>query len=174
MQLNKPIAIALILLVVILLVIFLVMPEYQTLTDLRDKLGQKMSQRVSQVDYYATISKLYENIQAKAKDIQKIDNALPQNPSLGKTFYFLQNSAQENGLAVKSIFLSKAGATNTTFKSIKDLSFSMNVSGDYNSLKNFIIFLEKSSRIFEVTNISFSSGTKPPYDFSLQLVTHSY
>lgn len=174
MQLNKPITIALLLLAVILLSVFFVFPEYESFRNSQIKLGDKLAQKVAQVDYYVTIKKLYDELQKRSKDIEKIDNALPQSPSLGKTFYFLQNSAQQNGLAVKSIFLSKASATNATFKSIKDLSFSINASGDYSSLKSFISFLEKSSRIFEVTNISFSSSSKVPYDFSLQVITHSY
>jgi len=73
----------------------------------------------------------------------------------------------------------------------------LNLTGDYASLENFIIALEKSSRLFEVTNISFGaasnsattaqttqsqSKTQTPapapaqaaYSFTLQVKTHTY
>ena len=180
MQIDRPISIALILFIVLLLAFFLVVPEYNTFTSLQTQLGQAKAEFNAEFDYYAAISKTYSDLQSRQSDIQKIDDALPapqQDSIIGKLIYFLQDAAKNNGLIVKDLFLSKSSANNTATNasnSVKDIVFSADLMGDYTSLGNFIVSLEKSARIFEVTNISFSSISGPPYGFSLQIKTHSY
>jgi Tfp pilus assembly protein PilO len=180
MQIDRPIAIALTLFIILLLVFFLVVPEYNTFQALQTSLGEKSAQYRAQFDYYAAIEKTYDDLQEHQEDIKKIDDALPappQDPTLSNVIYFLQETAKENGLIVKNLFLSQSSSSNAgaaTTNSIKDMAFSMDTMGDYPSLQNFIISLENSSRIFEVTSISFGSASGPPYSFSLQIKTHSY
>lgn len=178
MQIDRPIAIALTLFAILLLVFFLAVPEYKIFKDLQLQLGEKQAEYVAQFDYYAAITKTFLEIEKNQKDIKKIDAALPQDSTLGETFHYLQNAAQESGLVVKSLFLSKSsgGATESGVVTgkIKKLSFSMDLLGDYASLQNFIISLERSARLFEITNISFSSVSKPPYNFTIQINTNSY
>ncbi|GEM_PF-907038 len=201
MQIDRPIATAIILFIILLLVFFLVMPEYKMFGKLQTELGQKRAEFNAEFDYYAAIAQSYYDLQSHADDIKKIDDALPKDPDLGRTIYFLQQTAKGNGMMVKDLFLSKSSANNAQNKdnSIKDIIFSIDVLGDYASLGNFIISLEKSSRIFEVTNISFGSSVNstavPPassltvtvpessqaqfqtqqiYNFNLQIKTHTY
>lgn len=183
MRLDRPIAIAIILLIVFLLVFFLVMPEYKTFTSLRNTLAETKAEYNSQVDYYAAISKTYYDLQSRQEDLQKIDDALPTEPALGKLVYFLQKTARENGMIFKDLFLSKNSSTAKKQEmNVKNIMLSMDVLGDYKSLGRFLIALEKSSRIFEVSAISFSSGaqdsddpqTSQIYSFNLQIKTNSY
>lgn len=187
MQVDRPIVIAVILFVVGLLVFFLVMPQYKTFTSLQTELATKIAEYNAEYDYYAAIGKAYYDLQAKKDDIKKIDDALPQDPDTGRIVYNLQKMASESGLMVKSLFLSKSsqGTSQAAKSSMKDISFSMNVLGDYHSLQTFLIAMEKSSRLFEVTNISFGSASQIPqgsgqfqsqqaYSFSLEIKTHSY
>jgi Tfp pilus assembly protein PilO len=177
MTIDRPIAIALILFITLLLVFFLVLPEYNTFGALQTQLGEKKAEYAAEFDYYAAITKTYYDLQSRQDDIQKIDDALPQDPGIGQLAYFLQETAKENGLMLKDLFLSKSSQGSVSSgisNSIKDMVFSIDLSGDYPSLENFIISLEKSSRIFEITSISFGSASGPPYSFSLQIETHSY
>jgi Tfp pilus assembly protein PilO len=192
MQIDRPIAIALTLFIIILLVFFFVMPEYNAFGQLQTQLAEKKAEFNAEFDYYAAIAKSYDALQARQDDIKKIDDALPKESSLGKLVYFIQEAAKENGLIIKDLFLSKSAGGNTgasvnSSDVIKDMVFSIDVLGDYSSLGSFIISLEKSSRIFEVTNISFSAATaqqsqpatpqfqtQQTYSFSMQLKTHSY
>jgi len=177
MQIDRPIAIALILFIILLLILFLVVPEYNTFKKLQTDLGEKIAQYNAEYDYYAQITKTYYELQSRQDDLKKIDDALPQNSDLGAIIYFFQEAAKENGLIVKDLFLSKSSPTTSSSdvsKTVKDIVFSIDLLGDYASLENFIISLEKSSRIFEVTTISFTSESGPPYSFSLQIKTHSY
>jgi len=179
MQIDRPITIALILFIILLLIFFLVAPEYNTFKKLQTELGQKIAEYDAEFDYYAHITKTYFDLQSRPDDIQKIDDALPENTDIGATVYFLQQTAKANGLIVKNLFLSKSAPASSNNNpnisgGVKNMVFSMELVGDYAALENFIISLEKSSRIFEVTNISFSSQSGPPYNFSLQINTHSY
>ena len=162
MQIDRPIAAALILFIILLLVFFLVVPEYKTFGKLQAELGEKKAEFNAQFGYYNAIADTYQQLQGRKDDIKKIDDALPQDPALGRVIYFLQQTAKGNGMMVKDLFLSKSSsnsAKSNEGNSVKDIIFSINALGDYASLEKFIISLEKSSRIFEITNISFSSST---------------
>lgn len=181
MTIDRPITIALILFIILLLVFFLVVPEYKIFGKLQTELGEKKAEFNAEFDYYAAITKTYFDLQSRQDVLKKIDDALPQDPTLGKTIYFLQETAKENGLIVKDLFLSKSspGSPSGLSKSnvsggVKDIVFSMDLLGGYPSLGGFMASLEKSSRIFEITSISFGSVSGPPYSFSLQIKTYSY
>lgn len=195
MQIDRPITIALILFIVLVLVFFFVKPEYNNYQALQMTVAEKQAEYNAEVTYYNAISKTYFDLQARKDDIKKIDDALPQDPALGKLIYYLQKTAAENSLIVKNLFLSKATASSATSKKsgqieVKDITFSMSALGDYVSLEKFLVALEKSSRIFDVTTISFGSAasnmpsaelategqfqTQQTYDFNLQIKTYAY
>ena len=175
MHIDRPIAIALTLFIILLLVFFLVMPEYRTFGKLQTELGEKKAEFNAKYDYYAAITKTHYDLQSRQDDVDKIDNALPQNSDLGQVVYFLQKTAKDNGLIMKDLFLSKSSLSNVQSNSIKDIIFSIDLSGDYISLEGFIRSLEKSARLFEITNISFgSTGKSTLQSFSLQIKIHSY
>lgn len=190
MTVDRPIAIALILFIVLLIVFFLVVPEYKTFASLQTELGEKKAEFNAEFDYYASIAKIYFELQSRKEDLAKIDDALPKDSNLGQLIYFFQKTAAENGIMVKDLFLSKTSPNNISEEggsSVKDIIFSMDLIGEYSSLENFLVALEKSSRLFEVTNISFGSALQSSLqpdqqqfqaegisNFSLQVKTHSY
>ncbi len=176
MRIDRPITIAIFIIIIIVLVSFLVMPEYNKFQLLQTQLGEKRAEYVGQHDYYAAVDKIYYDLNDRKDDIKKIDDALSADPTLGKTVYYLQEMAQKNGLIVKNLFLSKSSRTENAANAsqVKNIIFSVDLLGDYPSLEGFIISLENSSRIFEVTSIAFGTATAPPYSFSLQIKTYSY
>ena len=186
MQIDRPITIALLIFIIILLVFFLVVPEYNTFKSLQTQLSEKTAEYNAQYDYYVAIDKTYQSLQSHQNDIQKIDDALPQGIVLGQVIFSLQEIAKDNGLMVKDLFLSQSsssttGSDATSNSNIKEVVFSTDLLGSYASLESFLTALEKSSRIFEVTSISFgsiaaqNSKTDPSLqNFSLQIKTYSY
>lgn len=190
MQIDRPIAIAVILFVIMLTLFFLVVPEYNTFGKLQTELGKKKAEFNAEFEYYAEIAKVHNDLQAHKDDIKKVDDALPEESSLGKLVYFFQQTAKDNGMLIKNIFLSKPPLSNVKTdakNTVKDIVFLMDLVGDYTSLGKFMASLEKSSRIFEITNISFGSASAPlqessqsqfqiqqTYVFNLQVKTHSY
>jgi len=96
---------------------------------------------------------------------------------MGRLVYSLQKYASESGLIVRDMAVSKAASRNNQALSnnVKEIIFSMDLMGNYSSLGNFIVSLEKSSRIFDITNISFSSAQGSTLgNFSVQVKTYSY
>lgn len=180
MSIDKPIIIALTLFVILLMVIFLVMPEYKTFGKLQAELGEKSAEVRAQNEYYAAIARTYFDLQSRLEDIKKIDNALPKESAIGKVIYYLQKVAGESGLVIKGLFLSKSSSSDfnnaqtNSESSVNEVIFSMDLLGDYPSLGGFISALEESSRIFEITNITFGTESGAPYNFSLQIKTYSY
>ena len=192
MQIDRPIAIALTLFVILLMVFFWVVPEYKTFGKLRTELGEKRAEYNAEFDYFASITRTYFDLQARQDDVKKIDDALPSNPDLGKLMYFLQRTAKENGMMVTELILSKSSPTSAAAKNnIKEAVFSVDIVGDYISLGKFIVAIEKSARLLEVANISFSSPTgsimqsspsltptqfqtQQIYNFTLQIKANSY
>ena len=164
MKIDRPITIAVMIFIIILLVFFLVMPEYNTFTSLQSQLEEKQAEYNAEYAYYNAIAATYADLHSSARqaDIEKIDDALPTDPDLGKIMYFLQDAALGNGMIIKDLFLSKTSqntSQNTPGTKIKDITFSMDVLGNYSSLEQFMIALEQSSRIFEISSISFGSLT---------------
>ncbi|MDP3882555.1 MAG: type 4a pilus biogenesis protein PilO [Candidatus Staskawiczbacteria bacterium] len=198
MKFDRPIATAIILFIILLLIFFLVVPEYNTFKKLRADLGEKKAQYNAEFDYYAEITKQYYELQNREEDLKKVDDALPEDPNFGKLIYYFQKTAEENGMIIKDLFLSKSSAgvtsANGSGNRINDLIFSMNLIGDYSALSKFLSALEKSDRMFEVTNISFGSESQSQtiiepslpeseatqfqnlqiYNFNLQVKTQSY
>ena len=107
MQIDRPITIAIIIFAILLLVFFLVFPEYRAFNELRTELAEKKAEFNAQYDYYAGVVKVYDELNVHQEDIKKIDDALPLNPELGRIVYYLEQTAVENGLTVKNLFLSK-------------------------------------------------------------------
>jgi len=179
MQVDHPITIIFTLFIILLLMFFLVIPEYKTFMSLQTELSEQKAEFNAKYDYYAAIDKAHFELQGRQEEIVKIDAALPQNFDLGQIVYTLQKNARESGLIVKDLFLSRSSASNIATKdgaaTMKDIVFSIDLLGNYKSLQGFIVSLEKSTRIFEVTSISFGSGAgQLSQSFSLQVKTHSY
>jgi Tfp pilus assembly protein PilO len=176
MTFDRPIFIGVMLVAILLIVFILVLPEYDNFKQLQAQLGEKRAEYVAQHDHYAAIDKVYDDLQVRKDDIAKIDEALSSDPALGKTVYLIQEVAQKSGLIVKNLFLSQGSSKESVAgaKSSKEISFSVDLLGNYPSLGSFIRSLEDSSRIFEITSISFGTQSEPPYNFSLQIKTYSY
>jgi len=174
MTIDRPIAIALILFIIFLLAFFLVVPEYKTFGKLRTELAEKTAEFNAEYDYYSAIDRINLDLQGRQDDIKKIDDALPKDANLSGLVYLLQKTAKENGVMIRNLFLSKSAPSNAEANisnGVKDTVFSIDLLGNYESLKKFMVSLEKSSRVFEITSISFGSTSG---NFSLQIKTHSY
>ena len=108
------------------------------------------------------------------EELKKIKNAVPEIPKSGILVVQLANMASQNNLFLKNINVadaktlpkSKSDKNKDNKDNIVSLTFS--VSGNYENFINFIKELEKSLRIIDITDVSFSSGgDKDLYDFSL-------
>jgi len=193
MEINKPVATIIILIINLILIFLFVAPKYQESNNLQLNLAQKQIEYDAQSDYYGKVLEALKSINDRKDVLEKIDSALPLDFSLASVIYFLQNEAIENQLNIKSITFSKdLPQTKEEFLSansnqeVKSVGFAVNLSGSYQGFKKFLSDLDKSVRLFQVDRIYFSSPqgssselTYSPdqfqiYDFSLEIKIYTY
>lgn len=158
MGFDRPIVIATILFIILLLMFFLVVPEYNKFKGLQIELGEKKAEFNAKYEYFSEIARVFDELKNYEDVIKKVDDALPSSPSFGRLAYFFQKKSKENGLIIKDLFLAKYSPDDPG-SDVKEIVFSLNASGSYPALKNFISSLERSARLFEITSISFSSNS---------------
>lgn len=194
MKVDRPITIAVIIFIIVLLMYFFVVPKYNEFKDFQVKLSKAEAEYNGKFAYYSDVSRIFREMEDRKESLEKIENAIPAKSQLADLIYFFQQKGIESGLVVKNILLNKVSPI-TSESNIKEIVFSLDIMGSYQSLKNFLVSLENSARLFEVGNISFGSQqsnqlsekvstTKPLpvqtslsqeiYSFKLEIKTHSY
>jgi Tfp pilus assembly protein PilO len=187
MHIDKPLTTGIILLLIFLVGFFLVFPKYKEFKRTQLTLEEKKAEFNAKYEYYANVSDIYHKIQDRKDDFKKIDDALPDNPNLGRLAYYFEAASKENGLLLKDFTLSKLSVGQSDPQTPGEVGFALDLFGDYNSLVNFIISLEKSAKLFEVDSVAFKSsdnqsgavaGSKIKgqglFDFTLQVKTSFY
>jgi len=191
MGINKPVAAIIIFIINAVVIFFFLVPKYQESLDLEKELFEKQTVHQDQSNYYGKVSDILQSIESRKDVLKKVEKALPADLSLGSLIYFLQKNAVEKELIVKSISFSKPlsgislkqALPGESDKELRSIILTINLSGRYQGLKNFLTSLEKSDRLFEVNAISFtpiqslSKGLLPNldnYDFKLEIKTHTY
>lgn len=179
MDINKFVS-AIIILVISLMITFLfVLPKYYESNEVQNELTTKQTEYESKVAYYAKIKEIIDGLESKRDILEKVDNALPNQFSFAPLIYFLQRKGDENGILIRSIAFSQ-NTPDPLNKDVKSAAFAVDITGNYQGLKNFLMALDKSERLFEVNSISFISpktnptGSQQIYDFKLIIETHTY
>lgn len=175
-------------LLIALIGLFLIWPKYQKLSTLKLEIESKETELRYVEEYFAKLNKLSQELKEYESQLSKIDFALPSDSSstVISLINFIQRASSQNGLIVKnlksfSISLPKSpaptpGSPQTQPPSrIKEISLDFETSGSYFALKNFLNALEKSAKIIEVENVSFSTKEKEETpSFDLKIKTYSY
>jgi len=187
MEINKPVSGVIIIIITLIIVFLFALPQYEESKELQAKVAEKNAEYNGKSIYYQKISDLMLELENKQVALKKVESALPIDFSIASVAYFLQKKASESGLIIKSFNFSDTVSPNSAEqnKAIKDISFNIDLAGNYQGLKNFLYSLEKSSRIFEINTISFASlappqtgqpvkNPLPVYNFKLEIKTHSY
>lgn len=187
MKINKPTSTITFLMTSLILMIIFLVPTYQKSNLLEEDLIQKQAEYDGQPTYYSGLIKTVSNVESKQDSLGKINSALPPNYSIAPIIYFLHSIAAENSLDIKSIIFSGPFIKNygqAQGSNVKDVNFTIDLSGSYQGIKKFLVSVDKSSRLFEVNTISFallkpqdSSGSLEElktHNFKLEIKTHTY
>ena len=150
----------------------LVFPKYQKFQELQSKIKINETDLKNNEEYLTSLNEIYSKAEGMKSQLAKIDSALPSELFLPSFLDFLQKTVSENGLILTNVSLSETLSLKTTER-IKETSLSLSVSGSYSAFKNFLSGLEKSARLIEIPNISFSSLKESPV-FDLTIKIHSY
>lgn len=125
-------------------------------------------------EYLAKLDKVKLELESHQEDFSKIELALPEDPSLPSLFNYLQKTSSESGLIFEKINPFSTSPSREV-ADLQETVFGIELVGSYPSLKNFILKIEKSARLIEVENISFSFKKEEDFStFSLRIRVFSY
>jgi len=149
---------------------FLVWPKYQYFQQRQTEVEQKEIELSSKTEYYSKFREIWGRLEKYQDSLSRVDEAIPETYSLPALFYYLQQTAGQAGLVVEGIIFNGVSG-----EEIKEISVSVQASGRYSSLQDFLSALENSVRFFNVKSISFSSpGEEEIFSFDLGIATYSY
>lgn len=177
------------LLLSMVLVLLLLWPKYQDIQILEEKIEWKETDLETQTVYFENLENISGRLKEHQEQLSKIDSALPESLFLPEILNFIQYSASQSGLLLKDISsittiipsLSpqdlEAGFEGEEIDSVnnkvKETRINLKFSGDYPSFKNFLLILEKSTRLFGFQDITFSR-TEESTEFDLIIKVYSY
>ncbi|MBZ9571757.1 type 4a pilus biogenesis protein PilO [Patescibacteria group bacterium] len=166
---------------------FIIWPKYQDLRDLKLEIKTRETELNYREEYFSDLNKISEELKKYEAELSKINDALPDDPSLPSLLNFLEKASSQNGLVFKklgsfsTVSLKKPTRTATPSEQqplspseIKETRLGFEVSGSYSALKNFLSTLEKSARLIEIETISFSFEEGEIFSFALEIKTFSY
>lgn len=182
---SRVIFISLCFLFIILIGFFLIWPEYQKFSTLQLEIKAKETELGNIEEYFSKLNQLSQELKDYEGQITKLSSSLLPDSSLTAItlINFVQKASSQNGLILVKIepftitppkpLTTSSGASQSQTK-VKEIYFDFEVSGSYSALKNFLNTLEKSAKIIEVENISFSLKEKEIPTFKLEIKTYSY
>ena len=154
---KKSFSIPILLFALLILATYLFLPQYQEFKSAKTQVNQMEARVLETQRYFSDLGQVLENLRNYEDSLEKIESALPDDPSLAALLNFFQRKSSENGLLLKEI--SQAKVTKKEVKKgilarVEETYLYLNLSGSYLSLKGFLETLEKSSRLIEVERIS--------------------
>jgi Tfp pilus assembly protein PilO len=171
---SIPIVIAICFLLFLVLGGGLILPKYKGLKDLQASVAEKETELQYKQQYFSNLADVKTKLDKYEEELSKIDSALPFGPSLPSLFNFIQGAGSQSGIVLKGI--SPFTSTSQKESKVKKTEFSLEVSGDYASFKSFISALEKSARLIEIENISFSLPKEGGdiFTFNIKIAVSNY
>ena len=171
---NKPIIIIVSIPLVLLFVIFYLFPSYQELMRLEKMIEVKEEELSKREESIRDLKNIEEKLKNYQEEIVKIDSAMPADVDLPALFDFIQKAGSQSGLALKSISHSDVRPL-SGLEGLGETEVSLELSGVYDSLKNFLPVLETTARLIETQSVSFSSDPEDgPNEFKLTIKVYSY
>lgn len=169
---NYPLYIVIALIISLLFIFFFLVPKYKDFVFIKQENTKILAELQSHQEYFEQLQGITEKIILNSQNLLTMEVALPEKSSLTKIFGFFQKTASFSGLVLEDI--SSESGFLAERKNIKVTRIKLSLGGSYASLKNFLSVIEKSARLIEIDNISFSSPTKESFDFNVEIKVHSY
>ncbi len=149
-------------------------PKYQSLREVQNSINAKKIELEAQEQYFADIDAIKAKLAEYNAETSKIDSALPDSLSLPSLLNFVQQACSQSGMILESVSPFTIAASKDLVN-VKQTELSLRVSGSYASLESFIVNLEKSARLIEIEDISFTSpASEDLFTVALKIKAYSY
>lgn len=145
---------------VLFLAIFAIKPTVLTMSELikeienKQKLEKQLTQKIAALQ---TAQTEYLSIESM---LPMLDEAIPSSPEIIKSAKIIEKVAADNKVIIKSMSIVEL-PLNTgenipfTQKSKQNLTFSLSISGDYISIRNFAETLRNSRKSYVIESVTF-------------------
>lgn len=155
-----------------------VWPKYQEYIKTRHNLANKEEFLKNNSQYFKKIREMFSRLEQDKELAAKVVAAIPSLPDYDKLIGYFEKTTAENGLIISKINISepKEFKEIEEIKKIKEIKIFLNLVGTYASFNNFLSKIEKSARLFEVEEISFTAPQKGLnlFSFEVKLRVYSY
>lgn len=152
---QKIIITIIILLIAVVAIIMFVYPSFEKLRMTRVDIEQKQQEVKGLADYISQLQNIVYQLRGSQDQLAKIDKALLSSVYLPSAFQLAQSALSSSGVKVGEIKLGKQFPVKNS-KNLFGQEVNLKFSGEYPSLKNFLIALENNSRLVLINNINFS------------------
>ncbi len=155
-----------------------VWPKYQGYIKAQHNLAHKEEFLKNHSQYFQKIRETFLTLGKDKELAAKVVAAIPSDPDYDKLIAYFEKTTAENGLIISRISISepKEFKEIEEIKKIKEIKIFVNLVGTYASFNNFLSKVEKSARLFEVEEISFTAPQKGLnlFSFEVKLRVYSY
>jgi Tfp pilus assembly protein PilO len=167
-------------------------PKFQQMRAAQQQLTSKEAELEEKKAYFEEIDILSEKLKQYPKELAIIDFALPDDFSLPFLFDFFEKIISKNGLSLTNISQSsvsqsspRSSRSSVEQENLEDAELGnklkesrtiLSLTGSYSSFKNFLYYMEKSARLIEAENASFSLPQEEgsTINFNLRVKTNNY
>lgn len=143
----------LVLIITIVILTVVIIPQLLTYLKVRDQINQTQSQSQILEAKAAALANI-DSLLAQ-KDLKVVFTILPVDQDVPKTMMILQDMIATSGLELKSTTFGSSGVVDLSKQTSEKSSFRLNitVAGQIQLLRDFLIKLQNSSRLFQVDSI---------------------
>ena len=156
----------------LLLIFVLVLPAYQDLNALNQKIIEKEVSLQSQTDYFEELQNIEDRLEGTEDAFKKINSAIPQGNDLANLMHYFQISAGRSRVSIKN--MSPSLALSDQARKIQSSRVNLVLSAYYPDFKSFLSIIERSSRLIEVEEINFQEPREEGemFDFNISTRVH--
>ncbi|MEA3292892.1 MAG: hypothetical protein U9P88_00190 [Patescibacteria group bacterium] len=161
--------------------VFVLFPKCKEINAIRGSIQETKKNIQAEDEYFAQVQEVLVKTQDNVSAMAKIDSAIPSTPSVPCLLDFFQKQASRNGLVLEDMSFSVQEPKKVVSPKIKDenkssknefpedqpinqegeglkkIMLDISLFGNYADFKKFLGGIEKTARMIETRNISFSS-----------------
>ncbi len=122
---------------------FLVYPLYQSVLNLEKQISAKSAEFRQLTNYKQALQEKLDSLK-REKNFEKLEAMIPEGSKEAETLNSIFQTAAENGVLIGNFSFS---AQKDASSEIKRTAFTLECSGDYAALKNFLLKLQTLERV---------------------------
>lgn len=160
---NKNIIAAIIVALAVFVFFVLILPEYSNIQDARTALQERQARLAERTALVAKVASLNETYTANQSNINKLESLLPTNKHHDEIISSIFSIAGQSGVVLSEAVVGDASTSNQANNPTKQTNITVQGSGQYERIYNFLQLLEQNLRLYDVQsfNIGIVQGGAP-------------